>query len=74
MPTVMTPGIASGTTILQKNPRREHPSIEAASSISSGMARRNGTRMMIVAGRANAIWGRMMPVREFIRPRLRTTM
>ena len=30
--------------------------------------------MMIVVGRAKAIWGRMMPASEFIRPRLRTTM
>ena len=38
------------------------------------MARRNGTRMMIVVGSANAICGMMTPAREFIRPRLRTTM
>src|SRR5665647_738046 len=44
--------------------------IEEAASISFGMARRNGTRMMIVTGRAKAICGRMMPARLFMSPRL----
>ena len=58
----------------QKKPRRLHPSMNAASWISSGMARRNGTRMMIVIGRAKAICGRMTPASEFVSPRFRTTM
>lgn len=70
----MTPGTASGSTIRQKNPRRLQPSIDAASWISSGMARRNGTRMMIVVGSANAICGRMMPGRVFMSPSERITM
>ena len=40
---------------------RLHPSMYAASWISSGIAARNGTRMMIVVGSANAICGRMTP-------------
>src|SRR5690625_3441160 len=44
IPVVMTPGIDSGTTIRKKNPRRLAPSIEAASSNSLGIARRNGTK------------------------------
>jgi hypothetical protein len=74
MPTVTTPGTDSGTTIRKKNPSRLAPSIEAASSSSFGMARRNGTRMMIVVGRANAICGRMMPARLFISPSCRIMM
>ena len=65
----MTPGIDSGMTIRQKKPSRLHPSMSAASWISAGMARRNGTRMMIVTGSANAICGRITPPSEFIRPR-----
>ena len=45
----------------QKNPKRLVPSIIAASSSSAGMARRNGTRMMIVVGSANAICGIATP-------------
>src|SRR5690606_33129161 len=74
MPTVMTPGSDSGTTIRKKKPRRPDPSMAAASSISFGMARRNGTRMMIVVGRANAICGSTMPPIVFISPRSRIRM
>ena len=74
MPTVTTPGSDSGTTIRKKKPSRLAPSIDAASSSSLGIARRNGTRMMIVVGSANAICGRMMPARLFIRPRFRIMM
>ncbi len=67
----MTPGRLSGTTIRQKKPRREAPSIAAASSSSFGIARRNGTRMTMVPGSANAICGTMIPARLFTSPRLR---
>ncbi len=70
----MTPGIDSRTTMRKKNPMRLHPSMNAASWISSGMARRNGTRMMIVVGSANAICGRMIPGSELVRPSERITM
>jgi len=70
----MTPGIESGTTIRKKNPSRPAPSMAAASSSSLGMARRNGTRMITVVGRAKAICGRMMPPRLLVRPRFRTMM
>ena len=69
MPTVTTPGSESGITIRKKKPSRLAPSIAAASSSSFGIARRKGTRMMIVVGRANAICGRMMPARLSVRPR-----
>jgi hypothetical protein len=46
----------------------------AASSISFGIACRNGTRMMIVVGSPNAICGRMTPGRVFTRPRSFTRM
>ena len=68
MPTVTTPGTDSGITIRKKNPSRLAPSIEAASSSSLGMARRNGTRMMIVVGSAKAICGRMMPAQAVAQP------
>ena len=58
---MITPGTASRSTIRQKNPSRLQPSMKAASWSSSGMARRNGTRMMIVVGSAKAICGRMTP-------------
>ncbi|CPU65323.1 Uncharacterised protein [Mycobacteroides abscessus] len=71
---MMTPGRDSGTTIRKKKPRRLAPSIDAASSISRGMARRNGTRMMTVVGRANAICGSTRPPTEFISPSERIMM
>ncbi|URN11540.1 hypothetical protein LUW77_04920 [Streptomyces radiopugnans] len=45
------------------------PSIAAASSISFGMALRNGTRMMTVTGRPKAICGTITPSRLSTRPR-----
>ena len=69
MATVMTPGMDSGSTIRQKKPSRPQPSIDAASWISSGIARRNGTRMMIVIGRRERDLGRITPGSVFISPR-----
>jgi hypothetical protein len=74
MATVTTPGSASGMAMRKKNPRRLMPSMAAASSISFGMARRKGTRMMTVVGRPNAICGTTMPIRLSTRPRSLTMM
>ncbi len=68
MPVVSTPGSDSGIIMRKKNDSRLQPSTIAASSISAGMARRNGTRMMIVVGSANAICGMMTPASELSRP------
>ena len=61
MPVVTTPGTDNGMTIRKKNPSLLAPSIDAASSSSSGIASRNGTRMITVTGSPNPIWGRMHP-------------
>jgi hypothetical protein len=45
------------------------PSIDAASSSSTGIARRKGTRMMMVTGSWNAICGMITPARVLTRPR-----
>ncbi len=74
MATVTTPGSDSGMAMRKKNPRRLVPSMAAASSISLGMARRNGIRMMTVVGRPKAICGMMMPIRLSMRPRSLTMM
>ena len=50
------------------------PSSCAASSSSFGMARRNGTRMMIVTGSANATCGMITPRNVPCRPRSRSRM
>ena len=65
----MTPGSDSGSTIRKKKPSLPAPSIDAASSISSGIARRNGTRMMIVTGSPKPICGRITPPRLLMSPK-----
>ena len=71
---MITPGSASGMAIRKKNPRRLEPSMAAASSISLGMPRRNGVRMMTVVGSPKAICGMAMPIRWSTRPRSLTMM
>ena len=58
---MMSAGRDSGSRMRQKNPNVAQPSIAAASSSSTGMARMNGRRMMIVIGSPNAASGSATP-------------
>ena len=60
-PTVTRPGTDSGRIMVEKIRIRLAPSIWAASSISFGMAWRNGRRITMVMGSANAACGSATP-------------
>ena len=72
--TVARTGRDSGRRIRQKNPNDPQPSIDAASSSSVGMLRKNGRRMTIVSGRPKAASGRAIPSGLSSSPRSRTRM
>ena len=72
--TVARAGRARGSRTRQKNPNELQPSIRAASSSSAGMLRKNGRRMTIVSGSANAACGSATPHGVPVRPRFRTRM
>ena len=60
--------------IRQKTWMRDAPSMTAASSSSFGIAMRNGRRMMIVTGSANAACGSATPHQVFPRCSCRVMM
>ena len=62
------PGVASGSTMRRKAPKRVQPSMRAASSSSAGSAAKYGTRISTAYGSRKPSSAMTTPVSEFNKP------